>query len=72
MGPRRPRRPSGPLGSLTWTRCPVGNPDLVIANSSGDVVGLSARGEGETNILVRVMDRDGEPRVHKYRLIVTR
>lgn len=50
----------------------VGNPDLVVANSSGDVVGLAAKGEGETNILVRVSTAAGEAKVHKYRLIVSR
>lgn len=54
------------------TNVTVGDPKLVVATSGTDVVGLSTPGGvGETNILVRVVDKDGETKVHKYRLTVT-
>jgi len=55
------------------TNVTVGDPKLVVATSSSDVVGLSTPGGvGETNILVRVVDKDGDAKVHKYRLTVTK
>lgn len=54
------------------TNVTVGDPRLVVATNSSDVVGLSTPGGvGETNILVRVVDKDGDTKVHKYRLTVT-
>lgn len=49
----------------------VGNPALVTAEQSTDVVSLIAKGgEGETNLIIRSRDEDGKLKVYQYRVIV--
>ncbi|MDD3370841.1 MAG: hypothetical protein PHE27_03330 [Alphaproteobacteria bacterium] len=49
----------------------VGNKDLVSAEREGDVVTLSGKNEeGETNMIIRARDDDGDIKVFQYRVIV--
>jgi hypothetical protein len=49
----------------------VGNPALVTAEQSGDVVNLSAKeGSGETNLIIRSRDEDGHIKVYQYHITV--
>jgi len=49
----------------------AGNPALVTAETSGNVVNLIAKGsEGETNLIIRAMDEDGRAKVYQYRAVV--
>jgi putative hemolysin len=51
----------------------VGNPALVTATNSADVVSLLAAGEaGETNLIIRSSDADGKTKVYQYRIVVGR
>lgn len=49
----------------------VGNPALVTAERSADVVNLIAKaGAGETNLIIRAIDDDDRTQVYHYRLII--
>ena len=49
----------------------VGNPNLVTAEQSGDVVNLLAKGEsGQTNLIIRARDEDGHVKVYQYHVVV--
>ena len=49
----------------------VGNPALLTADQSGDVVNLSAKeGSGETNLIIRSRDEDGQIKVYQYHITV--
>lgn len=49
----------------------TGNPSLVTAEAAGDVVNLIPRsGAGETNLIIRSRDDDGDTKVYQYRVIV--
>jgi len=49
----------------------VGNPALVTADQNGDVVNLSAKGgTGETNLIIRARNEDGQTKVYQYHLTV--
>jgi len=49
----------------------VGNPALVTAERTADVVSLMANGApGETNLIIRGSDSEGRTRVHQYRITV--
>lgn len=49
----------------------VGNPSLVSAEQSTDVVSLVPKGgEGETNLIIRSRADDGEIKIYQYRVIV--
>ena len=49
----------------------VGNPSLVTAEQADDVVNLVPKaGAGQTNLIVRSTDEDGEPKVYQYRVVV--
>jgi len=49
----------------------VGNPALVTAEQSGDVVSLMGKGgAGETNLIIRSRDEDSHIKVYQYRVIV--
>jgi type IV secretory pathway VirB9-like protein len=51
----------------------VGDPAMVTATNSADVVNLLASGQtGETNLIVRSADSDGKTKVYQYRIIVGR
>ena len=51
----------------------VGNPSLVTATNSADVVNLLATTEtGETNLIIRGSDSDGKAKVYQYRVVVGR
>ncbi|MDD5586563.1 MAG: pilus assembly protein N-terminal domain-containing protein [Alphaproteobacteria bacterium] len=47
-----------------------GNPSLVTAENSGDVVSLVAKGPGETNLIIRARDDDNDVKVYQYRVTV--
>ena len=50
----------------------VGNPALVTAERADNVVSLIPKegAAGETNLIVRAADEDGETKVYQYRVIV--
>jgi len=49
----------------------VGNPALLTAEQSGDVVNLSAKeASGETNLIIRARDEDGHIKVYQYHITV--
>ena len=49
----------------------VGNKNLVSVEIGGDIVTLAANGEeGETNLILRARDDDGDVEVFQYRIIV--
>jgi Flp pilus assembly secretin CpaC len=49
----------------------VGDPALVTAEQSGDVVNLIAKAEtGETNLIIRFRDEDNRVRVYQYHINV--
>ena len=49
----------------------VGNPTLVSAEQKEDVVNLSAKeGSGETNLIIRSRDEDGQVKVYQYHVTV--
>lgn len=49
----------------------VGDPSLVTAEQSTDVVSLIAKGgTGETNLIIRSRDEDGDLKVYQYRVII--
>lgn len=48
----------------------AGNPSLVTTESSSNVVNLIAKGAGETNLIIRAVDDDGDARVYQYRVII--
>lgn len=48
-----------------------GNPAMVTADQSANVVNLVATGgTGETNLIIRSLDDDGDAKVYQYRVIV--
>jgi Flp pilus assembly secretin CpaC len=50
----------------------VGNPTLIDAQQSGDVVNLSGKGgAGETNLIIRSRNDDGKTQVYQYHVTVT-
>lgn len=50
----------------------VGNPSLVSADRTDDIVNLTPKtGSGETNLIVRTIDEDNEVKVYQYRVIVS-
>lgn len=50
----------------------VGNPSLVSADRTDDIVNLTPKeGSGETNLIVRAVDEDGHAQVYQYRVIVS-
>ncbi len=50
----------------------TGNPGMVIAEAADNVVNLIPKGEssGETNVIVRTTDEDGQSKVYQYRVTV--
>lgn len=49
----------------------TGNPLLVTAESAGDVVNLIPKnGNGETNLIIRARESDGDAKVFQYRIVV--
>ena len=49
----------------------VGNPNLITADKDGDVVNLTAKGgAGETNLIIRSRDDDGDIKVYQYHVTV--
>lgn len=49
----------------------VGNTDLVSTSQDGDVINLAAKaGAGDTNMIVRATDEDGDAKVYQYRITV--
>jgi hypothetical protein len=49
----------------------IGNPRMVAAERSGDVVSLlGGEGTGETNAIIRTVDAGGRSRVYQYRVVV--
>jgi type IV secretory pathway VirB9-like protein len=49
----------------------TGNPNLVTAERADNVVNLVPKeGSGETNLIVRATDSDGDTKVYQYRVIV--
>ncbi len=49
----------------------VGNPSLVTAERADNVVNLVPKeGSGETNLIIRATDDDGEVKAYQYRIIV--
>ncbi len=49
----------------------VGNPSLVTADRADNVVNLVPKeGSGETNLIIRSADNDGDIKVYQYRVIV--
>lgn len=48
----------------------AGNPTLVSAEQSSNVVNLIAKGIGETNLIIRALDEDNDAKVYQYRVIV--
>ena len=49
----------------------VGNPSLVDAGQADNVVNLlTKQGSGETNLIIRSVDEDGNTKVNQYRVIV--
>ncbi len=49
----------------------TGNPALVTAERADNIVSLVPKaGAGETNLIVRSVDDDGDAKVYQYRLIV--
>jgi uracil phosphoribosyltransferase len=49
----------------------VGDPELLTATQSGDVVSLVAKGgAGETNLIIRARESDGDIKVYQYRITV--
>lgn len=49
----------------------VGDPALLTADQAGDVVNLVAKGSsGETNLIIRSKDDDGDVNVYQYRVYV--
>ncbi len=49
----------------------VGNPDLVSADKTGDVVNLLAKGgAGETNLIIRSNDQGSRANVYQYHIVV--
>ena len=49
----------------------VGDPSLVSAEQATDVVSIVAKGgSGETNLIIRSRDEDGDLKVYQYRVIV--
>ncbi|MDD5587474.1 MAG: hypothetical protein PHY92_11085 [Alphaproteobacteria bacterium] len=48
-----------------------GNPSMVTAEQTANVVNLIAKGgAGETNLIIRSADEDGHIKVYQYRVIV--
>ncbi len=48
-----------------------GNPSLVTAEQTANVVNLIAKGSsGDTNLIIRAIDEDGHIKVHQYRVTV--
>jgi Flp pilus assembly secretin CpaC len=57
---------SGRVQSVT-----VGDPSLVTAEQAGDVVNLVAKtGAGQTNMIIRSRDEDGNVKVYQYHIDV--
>src|ERR1700681_4370041 len=57
---------SGRVQSVT-----TGNPALVVAERTDNVVNLVPKeGSGETNLIIRSIDEDGDVKVYQYRVIV--
>jgi Flp pilus assembly secretin CpaC len=51
----------------------VGNPSMVTATNSSDVVNLISTGKiGETNLIIRCADSDGQIKVYQYRIVIER
>jgi hypothetical protein len=49
----------------------AGNPSLVTAEQTANVVNLVAKGGvGETNLIIRAADEDGHVKVYQYRVVV--
>lgn len=49
----------------------VGNPALIAAEQSGDIVNLTAKGPaGETNLIIRARDDDNRIKVYQYHITV--
>ncbi len=49
----------------------VGDPELLTATQTGDVVSLVAKGgSGETNLIIRARDDDGDARLYQYRVTI--
>lgn len=49
----------------------VGDPSLVSAERDADVVSLVAKGGvGETNLIIRSREEDGDIKIYQYRIIV--
>lgn len=49
----------------------VGDPSLVTADQSADVVNLVAKGaSGETNLIIRARDSDNQIKVYQYHITV--
>ncbi|MDD3181847.1 MAG: pilus assembly protein N-terminal domain-containing protein [Alphaproteobacteria bacterium] len=49
----------------------IGDPSLVSAEQATDVVSIIAKGSsGETNLIIRSRDEDGDINVYQYRVIV--
>ncbi len=49
----------------------VGNPAILTADQAGDVVNLVAKGgAGETNLIIRAKDEDGDVKVFQYNVTV--
>jgi hypothetical protein len=44
----------------------VGNPDLVTATLDNDVVNLVAKTPGETNLIIRSREGDGDIKIYQY------
>jgi len=52
------------------TSAVVGDENLVLAEPAGDVVNLSGKESGETNLIIRARDNGGDSKVYKYRIII--
>jgi len=50
----------------------TGNPDLVTVGRSDNIVNIvpSEKVSGDTNLIVRSVDEEGQPKVYQYRLSV--
>lgn len=49
----------------------VGDPNIISAEKDADVVSLVGKGpSGETNLIVRARDDDGDLKVYQYRVVV--
>jgi len=48
----------------------AGNPAMLTAEQSANVVNLIAKSAGETNLIIRAVDEDSKAKVYQYRVIV--